>query len=56
MGLVTHHHYKKLGLFQRIYFEGSLKMVAIAYNFVREAVGLKYTINLFRRSLIEPLK
>ena len=28
-------HYKKLGLFQRIYFKGSLKMVAIAYNFVR---------------------
>jgi hypothetical protein len=46
-------HYKKLYLFQHIYFEGSLKMVVIAYNFVRHTREVKYTINLFRRSLVE---
>ena len=25
-------HYEKFGLFQRIYFEGSLKIIAIVYN------------------------
>jgi hypothetical protein len=34
---------KKIGLFQHIYFEGLLKMVAIAYNFVQQTeVGENY--------------
>ena len=31
-------HYKKLGLFQCIYFESSLKMVAITHNFVQSDI------------------